>query len=402
MLPLVQALERDIQVVFRHRVFFAEDVFHPDHPLLTELLTGPHGPARLLVTLDAGLAAAAPDLAARVVEYFNQRPDAARLVTAPLVLPGGEVAKSDPGFVARVQAAIEQHGLCRHSYVLAIGGGAHLDAVGFAAATAHRGVRHVRLPSTTLAQADSGVGVKNGINAFGKKNFLGAFAPPWAVVNDWALLATLPARDRRGGLAEAVKVALIRDRAFFDTLEREAGRLAAFAPDAVRAVIRRSAELHVNHIADGGDPFEFGSARPLDFGHWSAHKLEPLSGYRLRHGEAVAIGLALDTIYSRRMGWLDAGSCDRVLAVLGRLGFDLFADELRQRGPAGRPTILEGVEEFREHLGGALTLTMLAGLGRSMEVHALDEGCMADAIEELAWRTRPRCGDADPTPCDAR
>ena len=165
-----------------------------------------------------------------------------------------------------------------------------MDMAGLAAATAHRGVRHIRIPTTTLSQCDSGVGVKNGINAFGKKNFIGTFAPPFAVINDFQLLAPLSPRDKRAGFAEAVKVACIRSREFFDALEEDAAALAQFQPDAMRKLIRRCAELHMDHIATSGDPFEFGSARPLDFGHWSAHKLEQLSDFKIRHGEAVAIG----------------------------------------------------------------------------------------------------------------
>lgn len=401
-LPRVESLERDIHVAFRHRVFFAEDVFAPANLLLADLLAGePQPPSRLaetrpvrskgLVTVDAGLAERQSSLLPRITEYFAQDRVPARLVAPPLVLPGGEAAKNDPAIAARVQSAIEQYGICRHSYVLAIGGGAHLDVVGFAAATAHRGVRHIRLPSTTLAQADSGVGVKNGINAFGKKNFLGAFAPPFAVVNDFALLGTLPSREKRGGFAEAVKVALIRDASFFETIELQADALTAFDPEAMRGVIRRSAELHVNHIATSGDPFEFGSVRPLDFGHWAAHKLEQLSDYRTRHGEAVAIGVALDTLYSRRVGLLDAASCDRVLTLLAKLGFDLFIDLLAQRDASGRLMILDGLKEFREHLGGELTVTLLADIGCGKEVHEMSEQVVADAIAELAWRTRPGC-----------
>lgn len=409
----MELLERDIQVAFRHRVFFTDDVFEPGNPLLDGLLateprraaplatagdasaesgTAASAPAKVFVTVDAGLADRLPALPSRVASYFTRESSPARIVAPPLVLPGGEAAKNDPAIAARVQSAIERHGICRQSYVLAIGGGAHLDVVGFAAATAHRGVRHIRVPSTTLAQADSGVGVKNGINAFGKKNFLGAFAPPFAIVNDFGLLATLPDREKRGGYAEAVKVALIRDAAFFEALERQAGPLANFDPEAMRGLIRRTAELHVNHIASGGDPFEFGSARPLDFGHWAAHKLEQLTGFQTRHGEAVAIGVALDTLYSRRVGLLDAASCDRVIALLGQLGFELFSPPLQLRDPRGRLTILDGLREFREHLGGELTVTLLAGIGRGVERHEMNEQIVAEAIEELAWRARPRCG----------
>jgi 3-dehydroquinate synthase len=264
-----------------------------------------------------------------------------------------------------------------------MGGGALLDVAGLASATAHRGVRHIRVPTTVLGQNDSGVGVKNGINAFGKKNFIGTFAPPFAVINDFDLLATLPDRDKRAGYAEAVKVALIRDRGFFESLERDADLLAAFDADAMQRMIYRSAELHVEHIASGGDPFESGSARPLDFGHWAAHKLEQLSDYQIRHGEAVAIGLALDVIYSRNIGLLDAASTARVLELLRKLGFDLFANELTRLDAEHQPMILKGLEEFREHLGGQLTLTMLRDIGTGVEVHEIIPAKMLDALNEL-------------------
>ncbi|HTA30425.1 MAG TPA: 3-dehydroquinate synthase, partial [Candidatus Cybelea sp.] len=264
-----------------------------------------------------------------------------------------------------------------------IGGGALLDVAGLAAATAHRGVRHVRVPTTVLGQNDSGVGVKNGINAFGKKNFIGTFAPPFAVINDFDFLATLPERDQRAGFSEAVKVALIRDRDFFESLEADAHLLASFEAEAMQRMIFRSAALHVEHIATGGDPFETGSARPLDFGHWAAHKLEQLSDYQIRHGEAVAIGLALDVIYSRNIGLLDAASADRILALLRKLGLELFVNELLHLDAELQPMVLKGLEEFREHLGGELTLTMLRAIGAGVEVHEVVLAKMLEALTEL-------------------
>jgi 3-dehydroquinate synthase len=269
---------------------------------------------------------------------------------------------------------------------MGVGGGALLDVAGLAAATAHRGVRHVRVPTTVLSQNDSGVGVKNGINAFDKKNFIGTFAPPYAVINDSDFLATLSERDKRAGYAEAVKVALVRDAVFFQSLERDADLLARFDPEAMRRMIYRSAELHVEHIVGGGDPFEFGSARPLDFGHWAAHKLESLSHYQLRHGEAVAIGLALDTIYSRDSGWLEAAVAERITGLLRRLGFELFADELLHIDAGHQLSVLKGLEDFREHLGGELTLTMLKGIGAGIEIHEVVLPRMLDAISELGAR----------------
>jgi 3-dehydroquinate synthase len=237
-----------------------------------------------------------------------------------------------------------------------------------------------------LSQADSGIGVKNGVNAFGKKNFIGAFAPPHAVINDFNLLATLKPRDKRAGYVEAVKVACIRDRAFFEEIEREADKLAAFEPAAMKRLIRRCAELHLDHIAMSGDPFESGSARPLDFGHWSAHKLEQLSDFQICHGEAVAVGIALDVLYSRNIGLLEAESAERILKLLERLGFKLFADELLSADAGDNLQILNGLEEFREHLGGELTITLLLEIGRGAEIHVINMPKVIEAIYELQQR----------------
>src|SRR5207244_199078 len=195
--------------------------------------------------------------------------DSVQLVCPPLIIEGGERTKNSDIHVSELHSHIERFHIDRHSYVIGVGGGALLDMVGLAAATAHRGVRHVRIPTTTLSQADSGVGVKNGINAFGKKNFIGTFAPPFAVINDFQLLASLSPRDKRAGYVEAVKVALIRDREFFEEIENNLAALVNFEPAAMQRVIYRCAELHLDHIASAGDPFESGPARPLDFGHWA-------------------------------------------------------------------------------------------------------------------------------------
>jgi 3-dehydroquinate synthase len=292
--------------------------------------------------------------------------------------------------VSEIHSQIDRYHIDRHAYLLCVGGGALLDMVGLAAATAHRGIRHVRIPTTTLSQDDSGVGVKNGVNAFGKKNFIGTFCPPFAVINDFQLLATLSARDKRAGYVEAVKVACIRDAEFFAAIERDAEALAEFEPAAMQRLIYRCAELHLNHIATSGDPFEFGSARPLDFGHWAAHKLEQLSEFKIRHGEAVAIGIALDVIYGRRVGMLAAEEAERILALLERLGFELFANELLYEGADGELIVLAGLEEFREHLGGELTITLLEAIGRGLEVHAVNFPKMLQAMYELKERHEKR------------
>jgi 3-dehydroquinate synthase len=381
-------IEHTIQVSWPHRVFFTDHLFDPANSLLKDILTDrPAGePGKVLVVLDETLAAARPGLAEAITSYFVSHPEGIRLVCRPFVQPGGEAAKNSWDNVSELHRLVEQYHVDRHSYLIAVGGGALLDVAGLAAATAHRGVRHVRIPTTTLAQCDSGVGVKNGINAFGKKNFLGTFAPPFAVINDFQLLATLAPRDKRAGCVEAVKVACIRDRRFFETLENDAAGLHQLEQEPLRRLIRRCAELHLDHIVQSGDPFESGSARPLDFGHWAAHKLEQLSRFRLRHGEAVAVGLALDTVYSRRCGYLDAQSAERVLRLLEALGLSLFAPELILTGLSRDLLVLEGIEEFREHLGGRLAVTLLRAIGSGFEVQEMNAALIQASIQELQAR----------------
>ncbi len=382
------SIERTIQVSWRHRVFFTTHVFTPANPLLRDVLANGEDkePRKTLVVLDESLAQAQPQLARAIESYFAAFREDLNLVCGPLVVEGGERVKNSYFHVSEVQSHLDRYHIDRHSYVIVVGGGALLDMVGLAAATAHRGVRHVRIPSTTLSQDDSGVGVKNGINAFGKKNFIGTFAPPFAVINDFALLESLAPRDKRAGFVEAVKVALIRDREFFESIERDVARLREFEPEPVWRLIYRCAELHMNHIATSGDPFETGSARPLDFGHWAAHKLEQLSDYRIRHGEAVAIGIALDCIYARERGYLGAAECERVLVLLESLGFELFAHELLHVDSAGAFILLKGLEEFREHLGGQLTITLLRGIGDGFEVHDMTYATVIAAARELERR----------------
>lgn len=371
-------------VAYEYPVHFTERLFDPGNPVLADVVASrePERRHRCLVFVDEGVLEARPGLAAEVVAYARRHAGQMELVAPPFPVPGGERIKTELYFIEQLQQRLFEHRIDRHAFVMAIGGGAVLDAVGLVAATTHRGVRLIRVPTTVLAQDDSGVGVKNGVNLRGVKNFVGTFAPPFAVLNDIDLLSALGARDTIAGMAEAVKVALIRDHDFFTWLERHADDLITFRRPALARMIRRCAELHLHQIAHGGDPFETGSARPLDFGHWAAHKLESLTRHHLRHGEAVAIGMALDTRYSVLAGLLAAGEDERICALLELLGFRLWHPALDARGPDGSLAVLEGLREFREHLGGELTVTLLAGIGRGVEVHAIDEARMLAA---MAW-----------------
>ena len=356
-------------VPFEYPVYFTHDLFALDNRSLVGALSRrePHRRQRCLFVIEERLAELWPQLSAQIHAYVAAHADSLELALEPQVVLGTEAAKNDPAAPERLQRCFDLAKMDRQSPVIIIGGGAFQDLVGYAAATAHRGVRVARVPTTVLAQADSGVGVKNGVNAFGKKNFLGCFAPPFAVLNDFSFLRTLPARDAVAGMAEAVKVALIKDATFFAWMEEHAQALARLDPGPLAVLIRRCAQLHLEHIGGGGDPFEQGSARPLDFGHWAAHKLEALSGYQLPHGEAVAIGLALDTRYSFEIGRVDERTSERVLALLRALGLPLWHPALERADE-----LLAGLQEFREHLGGELTVSMLDAIGRGCDVHELD------------------------------
>ena len=375
-------------VRYEYPVHFTEGLFDPANPLLAEVVARlePERRHRCLAFVDQGLLGSRPGLGDEIAAYARRHAAKMALVAPAIAVPGGERVKYELAFVEQMQRQVFEHHIDRHSYVIAIGGGAVLDAVGLVAATTHRGVRLIRVPTTVLAQDDSGVGVKNGVNLYGVKNFCGTFAPPFAVLNDIELLTPLAERDKVAGMAEAVKVALIRDGAFFAWLERHADHLVTFERAALAKMIRRCAELHMHQIAHGGDPFETGSARPLDFGHWSAHKLESLTRHHLRHGEAVAIGIALDTRYSVLAGLLRAGEEERICALLEHLGFRLWHPALDGRRADGRLEVLEGLREFREHLGGELTVTLLEAIGRGVEVHEIDEARMLDAIAWLRVR----------------
>ena len=385
-----ETFAQTFSIRYDYPVHFTRDLFHQRNVCLRQVvMAGPSArPQRVAVFIDEGVTLAWPQLVNRIADYGAAYAAAMELVGDIVVIPGGEAIKNQHDCVEAILKDLSARHIDRQSYALAIGGGAVLDAVGFAAAIFHRGVRHIRCPTTVLAQSDSGVGVKNAINAFGLKNLLGTFAPPFAVINDQAFLDVLPARDKRAGTAEAVKVALIRDAAFFDWIERESAVLAAFEPNALRTLVRRCAKLHMRQIACGGDPFESGSARPLDFGHWSAHKLETLTRHALRHGEAVAIGIALDSRYSVLAGLLREGEDLRVVRLLQTLGFTLWNDALDLRDGSGRRRIIAGISDFQEHLGGELTVTLLSAIGCGVEVHAMDEELIERAIEWLKGRDR--------------
>lgn len=373
--------DQDFAVPFRHRLRLTNDVLGDDQDVLLELLESSEGRIpRVQFWVDECVLEANPDLKHRLHLLARRHQNRIEVFGNLQVVPGGEASKNDVHIVERMLKVFHEADLDRRSYVVVIGGGAVLDAVGFAAAIAHRGIRLIRIPTTTLAQADSGVGVKNSVNLFQKKNWIGTFAVPWGVINDRRLLETLGDRDFRCGFAEAIKVSLLKDEAFFQRICTHAEEIVTRGP-ACWSVIAESALWHLRHITLGGDPFEMLEARPLDFGHWSAHKLEVLSQFELRHGEAVAIGVAIDTVYSRMIHGLSTAAEEQVLNALERMQLLRHHPALEDPDP-----LFAGLEEFRQHLGGRLTLTMLEKIGQPVNVHTVDRDAMKTAILTVLGR----------------
>ncbi len=375
-------------VPYEFPVCFTTDLFNPENNLLPQICAKlePTKRHKLILFIDSGVVEARETLIDEINRFFIVHEKYLALVTEPIVIQSGESLKSDAQLLQSIQRRVFENHIDRHSFLVGIGGGALLDVVGLVAATAHRGIRHIRIPTTVLAQNDSGVGVKNGINQFGQKNYFGTFAPPYAVINDYNFIRYLPDREKVSGMAEAVKVALIRDYAFYVWLEDNSEALSNFDHEAVQYMIRRCAELHMYQIGSGGDPFENGSARPLDFGHWAAHKLETMTNYAIRHGEAVAIGMAIDTYYSSLSGLLPMSEADRVCSLLEKLGFNLWNPVIDNKNDANSHILLQGLVDFREHLGGDLTITLLSSVGTGIEVNTINENQMVDSLMYLKNR----------------
>ena len=379
---------QQFHVPFEYPVLFTESVFSDGNDVLAEALdvsgSGPRH--RVMAFLDEGLVSANPSLPQEISCFFERHRERFELVAEPWVVTGGEAIKNDYRLLMQIVDGLLEFRMCRHSYVLAVGGGAVLDAVGFGAAIVHRGLRTVRLPTTVLAQCDAGIGVKNGMNLHGGKNTVGTFHPPFAVINDAAFLRTLSFEHWIGGVAEAFKVAIIKDAVFLDELCRDAERLRERDEACMHTVVHRCARMHLDHIALNGDPFELGAARPLDFGHWAAHKLESMTGYKVGHGQAVAIGIALDCTYAARQGWIEAEERDAILDGMQTCGLPLWHPALDRRIDGDRLEVLSGLEDFREHLGGVLCVTYPRPLGSKVDVNEIDRDAMTRACAELKAR----------------
>jgi len=374
----LSTISQTFSVNYDYKLYFTNGLFNTENSLFINILKNyqKEGLVKMIFVVDQQVIATDEYLLDNIKKYGQKYQENINIKEIIPVI-GGEASKNDKSNVERIWNSINEKSICRHSFVVVIGGGAVIDMAGYAAATAHRGVKLIRIPTTVLAQNDAAVGVKNSINAFKKKNFLGTFALPYAIINDFDFLNTLEKRDWIAGIAEALKVALIKDEEFFRSIEKNAERLANREIKAMAPLIHKCAEIHMRHISEGGDPFENGSSRPLDFGHWAAHKLEQITNYELRHGEAVAMGIALDLTYAKLIGLIDKNDLERILQVFKTVGFNLTMpistiDEV--------DNLLRGIEEFREHLGGELTITLISAIGVKCDVYEVDRNKMREAI----------------------
>ncbi len=374
----VHRIEDYFTIKYKHKIIFTENVFSQDNKILKKILEKDAN-SKALIVIDKGIVENDINLLSSITEYFKS----VSVVFMHAVIPGGEAVKNNLDHLMDILSLIDKNHIDRRSYLIGIGGGAVLDITGFAAAIAHRGIRYIRIPTTILAQCDSGVGIKNGLNLFGKKNFIGSFYPPIAVINDFNFLNLLSPRDKRSGLAEVVKIALIKDKELFEQVQRLSDRLASFELSAIKSVIIKCAQLHYDHIVNGGDPLETGNSKPLDFGHWSAHKLEQISNFKIKHGEAVAVGIAIDTLYSANIGLIKSATAKTIINQLIKLGFQIYYPELETKDSNGKLIIMEGLDEFREHLGGTLSITLLKGIGKSIEANNIELDLVEKSLRQL-------------------
>ena len=295
----------------------------------------------------------------------------------PCAFPAGETHKTRQG-KAELEDRLLAAGLGRDTCLVALGGGVALDLAGFVAATYLRGIPHVLVPTTLLAQVDAAFGGKTGVNTPAGKNLVGAFHFPEAVLVDPDLLRTLPRTEWLGGLAEVVKHAVVGDPALFCRLERNAERLCS--PGTLDpAALRRAAAVKLDVVAD--DPFEHDRRAVLNFGHTVAHALEAASGHAVPHGFAVAVGMAVESDVAVASCGFPAAERDRLLALLERLGLPTAA-----RLPFARLRRYLAID--KKNRAGAVRLALPRRIGRMAGARSGWTLTVDPAVLQAAWERR--------------
>lgn len=289
-------------------------------------------------------------------------------------LPDGERFKSLGTFTRLLDALVEAR-IGRDGAIIALGGGVIGDIAGFAAACYQRGIAYVQMPTTLLAQVDSAVGGKTGVNHPAGKNLIGAFHQPRCVISDTATLRTLPERELRAGLAEVIKYGLISDATFLQWLEANLDALLRREPPALEHSILRSCEIKAAIVSQ--DEHEHGRRALLNLGHTFGHAIESATGYgEWLHGEAVATGMLMAATLSARLGWLTAPDVERVRALLERSGLPLMPP------PIGTARALGYMQMDKKVLDGRIRLVLLKRLGLAELTADYDPAALQAVITE--------------------
>lgn len=374
-------INQNFNVNFTYKIIFTENIFSLENKVLfNSLINNLSKKKKVIVFIDKNVFLCHKSIINDIISYFKKFNDNLDLVVNPIIIPAGERLKNRFLFLKTFYNYIEKYKICRQSYIISVGGGSLQDFIGYLASTSHRGVKLVRIPTTVLSQDDSGVGVKNGINYNNKKNFIGSFAVPYIVINDYKFLLSLDDNNFFSGFSEAIKVSLINDKDFFLYIEKNINKLLNKNKNIVGEIIYKCAKLHAEHISKNGDPFENLSSRPLDFGHWIAHKLESLSNYKVNHGNAVALGILIDSTYSYFIGLLSKVNWKRIVNLIIKLKFKIFYEELFIKRN-NIYLLFKGLDEFREHLGGKLTITLLKDIGRKIDIHHVNKNYYLKCIK---------------------
>ncbi len=382
---------RALSSSFEYPVCFTSDVFSPMNRDLRHLIVRrePEERHRVAAIVDRGALAAQPELNLHIERYARCHNDALDLVAPPIVQGGGEGMKDDASLPARLQAYFHALELDRRSVLLVVGGASLLDLVGFAASTVQSAPRVVRVPTTTLAQAGPAVLPKSAINAFGTKDFLCTFRAPYAVVCDRRFVETQKTRDKVFGLVQAVRAALLWDEELFGWIVAHASRLASGERDAVAELLQQSAALHADFAASTVDEDVYGPEGPLALGAWAAERIELHTERRIRQGEALAVGIALDTTLGALHGTNTEGEREAIHRLLERLGLRLWHDALGNVDSEGRLLLLDGLSERAS--GRAPHVPLLRnGIGNGVMPHDLREDVLREAITRLAVRDARR------------
>jgi len=271
-------------------------------------------------------------------------------------------------------------GFPRNGLMVAIGGGVTLDTVGFAASVFRRGIGYVRIPTTLVGLADVAVGIKQAVNAHGKKNLIGAFHPPVASINDYRFLRTLPASEIACGMAEIVKMALLRDASLFSALEKHGRELvfSRFRSPAKTAenVALRSELLMMQELAP--NLFERQHARLVDFGHTFSPVIETLSDYQVQHGQAVALDMLLSLSIAVQRRLANISLFGRLRALLFQLGLPVWHETV-----ANTDALVRAIEEAKRHRGGSLNLVTITHPGRPVFLSEVSKSELDSAGEML-------------------